>query len=393
MSVRTDGAWREDTPASSRPFPGPPGAAATLRVAFGAGAYAALLAHAKGSVAAEVCGVLVGEVCRDDRDLFVDVQAVIEGTAAASGTAHVTYTQETWKRIHEELEAKHPNQQIVGWYHTHPGFGAEFSDMDFFIQENFFAGRTQIGYLIDPIGGEEALCMNTPEGIEHLDRFWVAGRERRARIPAPDTAEGGGVGVAADAQMRAAFLQMEARFAQLLVAVEEQQVRSWRMVLGTVMVVGLGAVLWIGSSVFSTVLAPLTPSQAIKWVPIPVQLGDHQALIGVGIHSWTIPPEANIVSRQFAQLQEAMAKQEAAARKQAQAPPPVKDDGGGGCGSPPEAVTGDPEAAAGQEAHAPPPATDDAEGGWGCGSHSVTAAKDRAAPKRPAPSGSTGGSP
>ena len=34
--------------------------------------------------------------------------------------------------------------KIVGWYHTHPGFGVEFSEMDLFIQQNFFGGPAQI---------------------------------------------------------------------------------------------------------------------------------------------------------------------------------------------------------------------------------------------------------
>ncbi len=41
------------------------------------------------------------------------------------------------------MEEKHSSLSIVGWYHSHPGFGVEFSDMDMFIQKNFFssAGR------------------------------------------------------------------------------------------------------------------------------------------------------------------------------------------------------------------------------------------------------------
>ena len=43
-------------------------------------------------------------------------------------------------RFNASLEREHPGLKIVGWYHTHPGFGVEFSEMDLFIQRIFLPG-------------------------------------------------------------------------------------------------------------------------------------------------------------------------------------------------------------------------------------------------------------
>ena len=98
---------------------------------------------------AEVCGVLVGSLCWDDGPYLL-IDGRIEGKNASHQSGSVTFTSETWDYIHEELPAKHPDRIIVGWYHTHPGFGIFLSNMDAFIHENFFSFPWQPAYVFDP---------------------------------------------------------------------------------------------------------------------------------------------------------------------------------------------------------------------------------------------------
>lgn len=171
--------WQETQDAVPGQFPGPSHADVPLRVAFAREAYADLIHHARSSLEAEICGVLVGRVMRDEEGVFVHARAIIRGEAARRGSAHVTFTQETWNRIHAILEKDFADLHIVGWYHTHPGFGVTFSDMDLFIQKHFFPLRTQIALVTDPLSGETAISINTSEGPCNLPRFWVDGREVR----------------------------------------------------------------------------------------------------------------------------------------------------------------------------------------------------------------------
>jgi len=110
----------------ARPFPGPRGATALLRVALERAPYAELIAHAKESLEQEICGVLAGTVCEDQEGVFVHVAAVIRGAAAAHGSTHVTFTQETWNHIHQTLDREFPKLQIVGWYHSHQVSASNF---------------------------------------------------------------------------------------------------------------------------------------------------------------------------------------------------------------------------------------------------------------------------
>lgn len=115
--------------------------------------------HARSSMRAEVCGVLIGSV----KNGFVVVEACIAGENAAQGGAHVTFTQETWAHIYKEKDREHPDKSIVGWYHSHPGFGVFLSDHDLFIHEHFFSAPHQLAWVFDPHSDEEG-CFGWQDG-------------------------------------------------------------------------------------------------------------------------------------------------------------------------------------------------------------------------------------
>jgi proteasome lid subunit RPN8/RPN11 len=120
--------------------------------------------HARSSMKAEVCGVLIGSTDSDR----TAVQACIPGTNAAQGGTHVTFTQDTWEHIYKIKDREFPDEKIVGWYHSHPGFGVFLSEHDLFIQENFFSSPSQIAWVYDPHTDEEG-CFGWIDGkVEKL---------------------------------------------------------------------------------------------------------------------------------------------------------------------------------------------------------------------------------
>jgi len=115
--------------------------------------------------------VLIGQ----DRDHRIEVAACIEGQNAKEAGAHVTFTQDTWEHIYAIKDQKYPEERIVGWYHSHPGFGVFLSDHDTFIHKNFFSSPGQVAWVFDPHSDEEG-CFG-----------WVGGRiERLAQIGVVD---------------------------------------------------------------------------------------------------------------------------------------------------------------------------------------------------------------
>lgn len=128
--------------------------------------------HGRSQPEVEVCGVLVGNVYRDQSGPYLHIEANIRGNNAAGKAAQVTFTAETWSHIQEVMEEEHEGDRIVGWYHTHPGFGIFLSDMDLFIQNNFFGESWQVAFVYDSKSNEEGLFLRK-DGQTVREKFLV----------------------------------------------------------------------------------------------------------------------------------------------------------------------------------------------------------------------------
>jgi proteasome lid subunit RPN8/RPN11 len=136
--------------------------------------------HARSSSQTEVCGVLIGR----DRDHRIEVAACIEGQDAEEAGAHVTFTQETWEHIYAVKDKKYPDERIVGWYHSHPGFGVFLSEHDTFIHRNFFSSPGQVAWVFDPHSDEEGCFGWVGEQIQRLTQIAVIDRRGGERADA-----------------------------------------------------------------------------------------------------------------------------------------------------------------------------------------------------------------
>jgi proteasome lid subunit RPN8/RPN11 len=102
----------------------------------------------------EVGGVLVGRMPADGG--LPLVTAAIAALSADEQRATLTFTQQAWAHVHQVLDTEFPaDEQIVGWYHSHPGFGIFLSGHDVFIHENFFSAPSQIAVVVDPLACTE----------------------------------------------------------------------------------------------------------------------------------------------------------------------------------------------------------------------------------------------
>jgi proteasome lid subunit RPN8/RPN11 len=123
--------------------------------------------HAHSHMKTEVCGVLIGS----SRNDAVYVDACIAGQNASQAGTHVTFTQDTWEHIYKVKDAEYPEARIVGWYHSHPGFGVFLSDHDTFIHRNFFSAPEQFAWVYDPHNEEEGFFAWATDRIERVARF------------------------------------------------------------------------------------------------------------------------------------------------------------------------------------------------------------------------------
>jgi len=114
--------------------------------------------HANSDTSVELGGVLLGRACVDERGrAFVMVSECIRAEHYESTAGSFKFTHETWAAITRERERFAADLQIVGWYHTHPGWGIFLSGMDLFICEHFFNKPLDVAYVVDPCRQERGM--------------------------------------------------------------------------------------------------------------------------------------------------------------------------------------------------------------------------------------------
>jgi len=149
-----------------------------FRVTFSPQAHEAVRLHARENTRVEVCGVLVGQVSRDKQGPYLEIADVIRGEHAETTAGQVTFTHQTWEHINSVMEAQHAGRKIVGWYHSHPGYGVFLSPQDEFIQVNFFPQPWQVAFVIDPLAEEDGFFIWQQGKPSRMRQYWIGGEKK-----------------------------------------------------------------------------------------------------------------------------------------------------------------------------------------------------------------------
>jgi len=140
--------------------------------------------HGQQDTSREQGGVLMGRATTGEQGTVVCVEAAIPAAHTQASRSRVTFTHDSWNDIYQVIDSQYPTKQIVGWYHTHPGFGIFLSEYDLFIHRNFFTAPWQIAYVIDPVSGESG-CFSWREGeIGRTDSYNVYRPAAPSELPA-----------------------------------------------------------------------------------------------------------------------------------------------------------------------------------------------------------------
>ena len=108
-----------------------------------------VLAHTAEKPDTEVAGLLVGSVANPGGRVNTFIwDTVVAGELPASAV-EVTMTHEAWRESMEQVWRREDGAGVVGWYHSHPGFGVFMSGADCFIAEHFFGHPGHVSLVYD----------------------------------------------------------------------------------------------------------------------------------------------------------------------------------------------------------------------------------------------------
>lgn len=155
-----------------------PAAKSGFRVFFDEAAFDRAVARGGSDTSREIGGVLVGELLRDRSGPYLRISTTIDALHAEEKGAELTFTHATWDHINKEMDAHHDGKRVVGWYHTHPGFGVFLSDRDQFIHKSFFNLPFQVAFVYDPKSREHGLFTWHDNAIARARGYWIGEREQ-----------------------------------------------------------------------------------------------------------------------------------------------------------------------------------------------------------------------
>jgi len=122
-----------------------------LRVFIDAHTFINVKRHAQKRTDREVGGFLIGDALHEKGSLFVQITHTMEVQEIQHKSGEFIFTHEVWKIIDSIMSERYPDNQLIGWYHTHPARGVFMSPEDKFIQNNFFNQPWQVALVLDPL--------------------------------------------------------------------------------------------------------------------------------------------------------------------------------------------------------------------------------------------------
>lgn len=144
-----------------------------------------ILNYSQKDVTRELGGVLIGDYCHENKVKFIKISSFIEAKNAQSDNSHIKFDHDTWNAIEWERRRRGilEGKQMVGWFHTHPGWGIFLSEDDLFIHRNFFNLFWQVAMVVDPLQKEEGFFVwENNKIIRCRDFYLYTTKEREAEL-------------------------------------------------------------------------------------------------------------------------------------------------------------------------------------------------------------------
>jgi proteasome lid subunit RPN8/RPN11 len=85
-------------------------------------------------------------------------------------------TGETWNAAVEAATERWPEKLIVGWHHTHPGYGIFLSGMDLSIHKEFFRSPWSVALVTDPNAEDMGFFQWNQDQIGPCGFWWLRRR-------------------------------------------------------------------------------------------------------------------------------------------------------------------------------------------------------------------------
>jgi|GEM_PF-315390 len=113
-------------------------------------------AHVRGDLKNELGGFLLGNrcICPEKKIEYIRIDNSPEARFTSNGPVSIELFDETFQHLVDERDGKYKGKVVIGWYHSHPDYGAFLSPRDVAVHTNRLPQPWNVALVIDPLRGE-----------------------------------------------------------------------------------------------------------------------------------------------------------------------------------------------------------------------------------------------
>ena len=103
--------------------------------------------------------ILLGEAKWKDSVSYIFVRSALKIEEPDISAEHMPFSDAVWGNIHKDIEKYFPDQEVIGWSLSLPGFNMKINDIILRAHLNHFAGNQKVLFVMEPTEKEETFFL------------------------------------------------------------------------------------------------------------------------------------------------------------------------------------------------------------------------------------------
>ncbi len=128
----------------------------------------------------ECGGLLLGNVSAEAGARVIHIEAAVPAQGAVGSKTSLKITLEAWEGILGVRDTEYDDLRVLGWFHTHAGWGVFMSDPDVFFHRHFFRHPNMVAYVLDSTSARDGFFYWHEGKISMCPSYGVVGTTKEA---------------------------------------------------------------------------------------------------------------------------------------------------------------------------------------------------------------------
>lgn len=117
--------------------------------------------------------ILLGQYHWAEGSAYLFIRSALQIQEAEVSPEHIVFNDKVWGQVYEDSRKYFPEQEIVGWYVSLPGFNMQINEVLLKTHLNHFAGNDKVLFLVEPGEWEEAFFAYESNQLNRQPGYYI----------------------------------------------------------------------------------------------------------------------------------------------------------------------------------------------------------------------------